>query len=121
MITGIRRALEDNPAIPGKSLREQFDKLMLRPLLAANQGQTIASTMTVIDALGKCKREEDVGVILELLLNFEKATGRGIRFFLTSRPESPIRLGFGQIVKATIKTWFCTTCTMMWSRTLTAC
>jgi hypothetical protein len=38
-----------------------------------------------------------VEIILELLPKVEKVTGLVIRFFLTSRPESPIRFGFDQI------------------------
>jgi hypothetical protein len=94
MIPGIRRAIEDDPAVLGKSLQEQFDKLMLQPLLAAAQNQVVTSTVIVIDALDECGREEDVGMILGLLPKVQEAR---IRFFLTSRPESPIRFGFHQI------------------------
>ncbi|KAL2802568.1 WD40-repeat-containing domain protein [Aspergillus granulosus] len=67
MTTGIEKAIGDDPAITAKSLREQFDKLMLQPLLAVDQDQAIASTVIVIDALDECDREEDVEIILELL------------------------------------------------------
>jgi Mrp family chromosome partitioning ATPase len=97
MITGVQKALLNDPAISGKSLREQFDKLMLQPLLAVDRGQSSASIVVVIDALDECEREEDVEVILELLPKVEKATCLRIRFFLTSRPESSIRFGFDQI------------------------
>jgi hypothetical protein len=97
MITGIQRALEDDPAVPGKSLREQFDKLMLRPLLAVDEDHMVTPTVIVIDALDECEQQEDVEIILELLPKVEKVTGLVIRFFLTSRPESPIRFGFDQI------------------------
>lgn len=39
MIAGIQKAIEDDPAIPGKSLREQFNKLMLQPLLAVGANE----------------------------------------------------------------------------------
>jgi hypothetical protein len=97
MIVGIRKAIDDDPAIARKSLREQFDKLMLQPLLAVDQSQSSTSPVVVIDALDECEREEDVAVILELLPKVEKATCLRLRFFLTSRPESPIRFGFDQI------------------------
>ncbi|KAL4815688.1 hypothetical protein BDW67DRAFT_176016 [Aspergillus spinulosporus] len=97
MITGIQKALQNDPAISGKSLREQFDKLMLQPLLAMDQSQSSASTVIVIDALDECERDEDMEVILELLPKVEKATCLRIQFFLTSRPESAIRFGFDQI------------------------
>ncbi|KAL4783825.1 hypothetical protein BJX76DRAFT_348278 [Aspergillus varians] len=97
MITGIQKAIEDDPAIPGKSLRDQFDKLMLKPLRAVTQDSAMASTVIVIDALDECEPEKDIEVILELLPKVEKATHMAIRFFLTSRPESRIRFGFDQI------------------------
>ncbi|KAL6230102.1 hypothetical protein BDW75DRAFT_249043 [Aspergillus navahoensis] len=97
MITGIQKTLLNDPAISGKSLREQFNKLMLQPLLAVDRDQSSASIVVVIDALDECEREEDVEVILKLLPQVEKATDLRIRFFLTSRPESPIRFGFDQM------------------------
>ncbi|KAH1596333.1 hypothetical protein KXX44_006640 [Aspergillus fumigatus] len=97
MTSGIQKAIHDDPAISGKSLREQFDKLMLQPLLTVDQVQASTTTVIVIDALDECDGEEDVEIILELLPKVEKATGMPIRFFLTSRPESPIRFGFDQI------------------------
>ncbi|KAB8069647.1 hypothetical protein BDV29DRAFT_161212 [Aspergillus leporis] len=76
IITGIQKAIEDDPAILKKSLREQFDKLILQPLLAVNQGQAMSSMVIVIDALdeNECDREEDVKIILELLPKVDKAT-----------------------------------------------
>jgi hypothetical protein len=57
----------------------------------------VTSTVIVIDALDECGPEEDVGMILGLLPKVQQARNMGIRFFLTSRPESPIRFGFKQI------------------------
>jgi hypothetical protein len=51
----------------------------------------------VIDALDECEWEEDADVILELLSKVETVINLAIRFFLTSRPESHIRVGFDQI------------------------
>lgn len=70
---------------------------MLQPILTVDQGQVMTSTVIVIDALDECEREQDMEIILELLPNIKKATDFGIRFFLTSRPESPICFGFDQI------------------------
>ncbi|GLA13523.1 hypothetical protein AnigIFM62618_010512 [Aspergillus niger] len=100
MIPEIRNALENDATIPGRSLREQFNKLMLQPLLAVKHGEVMNSTVIVIDALDECEREEDVEIILDLLPKVEKATNMTIRFFLTSRPEIPIRFGFDQIDKS---------------------
>ncbi|KAB8213589.1 hypothetical protein BDV33DRAFT_184479 [Aspergillus novoparasiticus] len=97
IIPGIRKALEDDPAIPGRSLREQFNELILQPLLAVDYDEAMDSIVIVIDALDECEQEKDVEIILELLPGVETATNLAIRFFLTSRPEVPIRFGFDQI------------------------
>ncbi|KAH8772411.1 hypothetical protein F5882DRAFT_430132 [Hyaloscypha sp. PMI_1271] len=46
-----------------------------------------SKAVIVIDALDECDRERDIGIIIRLLP----------QFFLTSRPELPIRLGFKDI------------------------
>jgi hypothetical protein len=97
MIAGIQKSLEDDPAIAKKSLPEQFDKLMLQPLLAVGQGQTVSSTLVVIDALDECEPKEDLKIILTLLAKVARETSMAIRFFITSRPEHPIRFIFEQI------------------------
>ncbi|KAJ6023886.1 hypothetical protein N7540_004683 [Penicillium herquei] len=97
MIDGVQHALDDDPAITAKSLRMQFDKLILQPLLTVGQNYTATAAIIVIDALDECDREDDVELILELLPKVDEATNMKIRFFLTSRPESPIRYGFDQI------------------------
>ncbi|KAL4995521.1 hypothetical protein BDV10DRAFT_202893 [Aspergillus recurvatus] len=91
-IPGIQKAIEDDPAISAKSLREQFDKLLLQPLLAMDRPQAATPTVIVIDALDECEREEDVELILELLPKVPKV----IRFFVTARPDPAIRFGFDQ-------------------------
>ncbi|KAL2810607.1 hypothetical protein BJX63DRAFT_310029 [Aspergillus granulosus] len=96
MITGIQKALEDDPAIAKKSLSEQFDKLMLQPLIAVDQDRAGSSTVVVIDALDECEPKEDLKIILTLLAKVVTSK-RAIRFFLTSRPEQPIRFSLEQI------------------------
>jgi hypothetical protein len=95
MITGIQKAIDGDPTIGGKSLDEQFKKLILQPLLAVDQGQV--STLVVIDALDECEPREDLKIILNLLAKAVTSTNKAIRFFLTSRPEQPIRSSFEQI------------------------
>jgi ABC-type dipeptide/oligopeptide/nickel transport system ATPase component len=99
MIAGIQKAIEDDPAIANKTLPEQFDRLMLQPLLAIDPGQAVSSTVVVIDALDECEPTEDVKFILNSLAKVITATSIPIRFFLTSRPEQPIRLKLEQIGK----------------------
>jgi hypothetical protein len=53
--------------------------------------------MVVINALDECDREEDVRIIIRLFLQVNQITLVQLKFFLTSRPELPIRLGFKDI------------------------
>jgi hypothetical protein len=60
-----------------------------------------ATTVIVIDALDECESEEnkdDIRAILQLLLRVQMSKCVQLRFFLTSRPELPIRLGFKEII-----------------------
>ncbi|KAL3251159.1 hypothetical protein ABHI18_010792 [Aspergillus niger] len=99
MVPEIRKAIDNDPAILGSSLREEFDKLILQPLRAVHHDKAMDPTVIVIDALDECEPEEDVEIILDLLPKVEMATNMVVRFFLTSRPEIPIRFGFDQIDK----------------------
>jgi hypothetical protein len=93
LIPKIQRAIEDDPNISGKVLREQFEKLLLQPLLEVKHGAT-AIMVIVIDALDECEHEDDIQVILRLLPQVQKSNSVRLRFLLTSRPELPLRLGF---------------------------
>jgi WD40 repeat protein len=48
----------------------------------------------VIDALDECDKLEDIGLILRLLAGTTGLVTAKLRVFVTSRPETPIRLGF---------------------------
>lgn len=48
----------------------------------------------VVDALDECETDDDIRVILELLPKLQELSLLRVRLFLTSRAESPIRLGF---------------------------
>ncbi|RAL12411.1 WD40 repeat domain-containing protein [Aspergillus homomorphus CBS 101889] len=92
-------AIKENPGIVEKSLREQWDKLILQPVLAL--GLDRASTMiVVIDALDECDSEphrDDIRTILQLLSQAQKSNRLLLRFLLTSRPEHTIRLVFDKM------------------------
>jgi hypothetical protein len=95
---GVKRAIEKDTGISAKSLREQFSRLLLQPLLDLEQlNQQKPFIVIVIDALDECERENDVQVILELLPQVKELTSIHLRFFLTSRPELPIVLGFKEV------------------------
>ncbi|KAJ5390254.1 uncharacterized protein N7496_001322 [Penicillium cataractarum] len=93
--SGVQKALDHDPDITSKSLKEQFEKLLLRPLLDLNRQRQAA--VIVIDALDECEHDQDVRNIIRLLPLLQEAKSVRLRIFLTSRPELPISLGFSEI------------------------
>ncbi|KAL7796140.1 hypothetical protein V8C37DRAFT_23337 [Trichoderma ceciliae] len=91
----IKNAINGDSTISDKGLKEQFDKLILQPLSAVslNTGKA-ESIVIVIDALDECEPEDEVRLIIHL---FGHAKNLGLRVFVTSRPELPIRFGFSEI------------------------
>ncbi|KAJ5144433.1 hypothetical protein N7476_004949 [Penicillium atrosanguineum] len=95
--SGVQEALRHDPDIASKSLNEQFEKLLLQPLLNLNQlGRQPQTTVIVIDALDECEHGQDIRTIIRLLLLLQQAKTVRLRIFLTSRPELPISLGFSR-------------------------
>jgi hypothetical protein len=94
----IQKSVETDPYISGKEPAEQFNKLLLQPLINLDLGRTI-TLVAVIDALDECQSDadnddHDIKVLLRLLSRVQESKSVRLRFFLTSRPELPIRLGF---------------------------
>ncbi|KAL2801721.1 hypothetical protein BJX63DRAFT_438558 [Aspergillus granulosus] len=94
----IQKAVETDPYISGKAPAEQFNKLLLQPLINLDLGRTV-TLVAVIDALDECQSDadnddHDIKVLLRLLPRVQESKSVRLRFFLTSRPELPIRLGF---------------------------
>lgn len=89
---GVSKAIEDDPDISAKSLKEQFDRLLLQPLQSLNLTDS-SSTIIVIDALDECEGR-DIPVLLGFLPQLRKSKVLRVQIFLTSRPELPVRLGF---------------------------
>ncbi|KAL4912441.1 hypothetical protein BDW62DRAFT_206493 [Aspergillus aurantiobrunneus] len=94
LVPGVLAAIERDPNISLKALSQQFDTLLLRPLLNLKQHQ-LSKMVIVIDALDECE-EDDTRVLLQLLPQLQKSESIHLRIFLTSRPELPIRHGFKQ-------------------------
>ncbi|KAL4872501.1 hypothetical protein BDV12DRAFT_183136 [Aspergillus spectabilis] len=91
----IQKAIQHDPHISEKMLKEQFEKLLLQPLLETDQGVTTTATrVIVIDALDECDQEDNIGIILKLLPRVQKSNTVKLRFLLTSRPELSIRASF---------------------------
>jgi hypothetical protein len=71
-----------------ESLCSQMEKLIVGPLKA-----TSIPTLIIIDALDECKDEEPASVILSILSRCVDKIPKA-KFFITGRPEAPIRSGF---------------------------
>jgi Mrp family chromosome partitioning ATPase len=68
MLAGIRKALNEDSAISQRTLKDQFEKLILQPLLGLKQARSRAlARVIVIDALDECEQEADIRAILQLL------------------------------------------------------
>ncbi|EXK25312.1 hypothetical protein FOMG_18009 [Fusarium oxysporum f. sp. melonis 26406] len=93
----IKKALDSNPAIVGKSVTEQFEKLIQEPLSeVAATPIAPSSVVMVIDALDECDQEADIRLLINIFSQ-AKTLRPHLRVFLTSRPELPIRLGFSEV------------------------
>ncbi|PLB48213.1 hypothetical protein P170DRAFT_456819 [Aspergillus steynii IBT 23096] len=89
---------ELRPEITSKSLREQFEKLLLQPLLSLDQlSRQPQTTVIVVDALDECEHDRDTRNIVRLLPLLQNMKSVRLRVFLTSRPELPIHFGFSDI------------------------
>lgn len=94
----VRNAIEKDPEIADKAKGEQFQKLILEPLNKCKGDPHIPTQVAVvIDALDECDREEDAIAVIRILSKAKEVTSVSLRFFVTSRPELPIRYGFGEI------------------------
>ena len=95
----IQQALKTHQTIPRRSLRYQFDKLLLDPILAVRNPAALmprAPMVIVIDALNEC---DEQGMV-EFIETVTKACMRRIRPFpirilMTSRFEKHLRGIFG--------------------------
>ncbi|KAK6342185.1 hypothetical protein TWF730_001664 [Orbilia blumenaviensis] len=94
----ITKVIESNIEIHATSLENQFKYLILQPLshLRADisNSTSLLKYAIVIDALDECKVEDAVNIIRMLS---EIAPLKIAKIILTSRPDFPIRLSFGNI------------------------
>jgi hypothetical protein len=106
-VPAVRQHISDAVAERGdvisQSLRDQWRDLVLRSLaklheLEAEPEPEPETYIIVVDALDECDGERDIRLLVQLLAEVRLSLiGVRLRVFLTSRPEVPIRYGFGQI------------------------
>ncbi|KAJ5209926.1 hypothetical protein N7491_009736 [Penicillium cf. griseofulvum] len=100
LAAGVRNAISNNPNIGSKGLKEQFNQILLRPLLDLDLDSSALPTsnaIIVIDALDECDVDNDIRLILQLLPRLQDSKAVRLRVLLTSRPELPIRMGFRKL------------------------
>lgn len=95
MARHVKSAIETDPTIPAKGLREQFERLILQPLDIV--GYISSTIVIVVDALDECDHDDDIRLLIHLFSEARSLTSVRLRVFTTSRPELPIRLGFNDI------------------------
>jgi hypothetical protein len=93
----ICKAIAEHDNIDNKSLRDQWKYLILQPLSKLIANSCPSPLVLIIDALDECDGDKDVQGILRLLAEAESLKPIKLRVFITSRPETPIRLGFGNM------------------------
>ncbi|CAE6363553.1 unnamed protein product, partial [Rhizoctonia solani] len=85
----LSRALQRNPDLLKRSMEDQLEHLIIRPLVQVQE--TLAESLViVIDALDECEDYDGTGRILEVLLANTKTAYLPVKFILTSRPEPEI-------------------------------
>ncbi|CAI7653790.1 unnamed protein product [Penicillium glandicola] len=98
LLSTLRQVLQDDPRISAKPLKEQFDKLILQPLLSLKTSNFQTQPLViVIDALDECENDNDVKAVLRLLPRIMESNSVQLRVFVTSRPDLPMRLGFQEV------------------------
>ena len=89
-------ALREYPNLgDSASLSQQYEKLLLRPLERFRRSATRSPPfIVVLDALDECDDFNNVRLLLHLFSDSRNLAALGFRVLATSRPETPIRLGF---------------------------
>jgi hypothetical protein len=93
----ICEAAAKNVDIATRVLSEQWELLVLRPLIVTEVDPPQLPLLLVIDALDECEDTRDVKEILRLLAAPGALSAIQLRVLVTSRPEIPIRLGFHEM------------------------
>lgn len=80
--------------IAHQTLRDQWTQLIFRPLRELEATSLELPLMVVIDALDECENEHDIRGVIQLFAEAGHLGKGRLRIFITSRQETPIRLGF---------------------------
>jgi hypothetical protein len=87
-------AVDEHKDIAGRRQRDQWEHLILQPLSKLTANSCQSPLIVVIDALDECDGDNDVKGVLQLFAEAKSLQPIQLRIFITSRRETPIRLGF---------------------------
>jgi hypothetical protein len=90
----ISEAIGTNPDIVNKRFHEQWRHIICEPLEKCPLPHPI---VVVIDALDECDSEQDVQELLRVISQVKEMHVCPLRFFITSRPEVPVKNGFANM------------------------
>ncbi|KAL7948153.1 hypothetical protein V8C42DRAFT_275523 [Trichoderma barbatum] len=94
----VKEAIDAEPGISTKSASDQFKKLIVGPLSEIPEHSSqVNPIVIVVDALDECDRDKDIELLIWLFSRSPQPSFPRLKFFLTSRPELPLRLGFKKI------------------------
>jgi len=86
--------------IASQSLDDQWQELVIRPIISIQDYRDLGKYILVVDALDECNDYNDIQIILLRLAEVQSLSGFQLRVLLTSRPEAPIQYGFTQVRRA---------------------
>jgi hypothetical protein len=90
-------SLEKHQDVTNLSLTDQWKHLIVEPLINLESHLQRVRLLIVVDALDECDGDDDVRAILRLFSEIQRIRAIQLCVFITSRPETPIRLGFDKI------------------------
>ncbi len=96
----INEAIAKRSGVARQALRDQWTYLIYQPLTRlgnCNSDQSRQTFTIIIDALDECEGDEDVRVILQIMTEAKNLNNIRLCIFITSRPETPIRLSFKEM------------------------
>jgi hypothetical protein len=93
----ICEAIAEHRDIACQTLQEQWDRLVFRPLSKLKSGSPQSFLILVVDGLDECEEDKGMRLILQLLAETQCLESKRVRIFVTSKPEIPIRFGFGSM------------------------
>ena len=90
----ISESVQAQPDIASKSRNDQWTKLIAQPLGMIQADPQHPMLVIVVDALDECDNDNDMKGIIAALARAQDVVSVKLRIIVTSRPETPIRLGF---------------------------